>query len=110
MIVPTERLYLSMLVLIGIFGFCAEILMTKGFQIEAAGRASMGLYSKIVFTLILERVIFGTVPGLLSTLGTCLILASAIYVTTTKAREGDNVEEGRALLNPYVDSHADVEN
>jgi len=107
-----------MLVLIGVFGFFAQILMTMGFQIEAAGRASMGIYSQVVFTMILERLIFGTTPGLLSTLGICLILGSAIYVTATKAREGhssvyrkvalpegDNVEEGRALLNPHEDSN-----
>jgi len=119
MVIPTERLYLSMLVLIGVFGFFAQILMTMGFQIEAAGRASMGIYSQVIFTMILERVIFGTTPGLLSILGTCLILGSAIYATATKAREegdscvdrkvalpeGDIVEEGRALLNPYEDSN-----
>jgi hypothetical protein len=115
-----------MLVLIGVFGFFAQILMTIGFQIEAAGRASLGIYSKVIFTLILERVMFGTTPGLLSILGTCLILGSAIYVTATKGREGgdsnvvgkvtspegSNVEEGRALLNPHEDStgrHTDVE-
>ncbi len=109
-----------MLVLIGVFGIFAQILMTIGFQIEAAGRASLGIYSKVVFTLILERVMFGTTPGLLSILGTCLILGSAIYVTATKAREGGDpsvigkvtspeggsVEEGRALLNPHEDSNS----
>ncbi|KAF8342493.1 integral membrane protein DUF6 [Amanita rubescens] len=116
-VVPTERLYLSMLVLIGVFGFFAQILMIIGFQIEAAGRASLGIYSKVIFTLILERVVFGTTPGLLSILGTFLILGSGIYVTATKAREGgdsegSNVEEGCALLNPHEDSnrqHTDVE-
>jgi len=118
MVVPTERLYLSMLVLIGVFGFFAQMLMTIGFQIEAAGRASMGIYSQVIFTMILERIIFGTTPGLLSILGTCLILGSAIYVTATKARgddssvdrkvalpEGGSVEEGRALLNPCEDNN-----
>ena len=116
MVVPMERVHFSMLVSIGVFGFFAQMLMTIGFQIEAVGRASMGIYSQVIFTMILERVIFGTTPGLLSILGTCLILASAIYVTATKAREGsvdrkvalpkgDNVEEGRALLNPDEDSN-----
>ena len=122
-VVPTKPLYLSMLGLIGVFGFFAQILMTMGFQIEAVGRASMGIYIQVIFTVILERAIFGTVPGLLSILGTCLILASAIYVTVTKAREGDDpsadgkitlpegddVEEGRAIPDPYEDSDTDVD-
>ena len=118
-VIPTRTLHLGMLVLIGIFGFFAQMLMTIGFQIEAVGRASMGIYSQVIFTLILERAIFGTVPGLLSITGTCLILCAAIYVTVTKAREGDEVgkialpegddmEGGRTLPNPYEDSDTDV--
>ena len=118
-VIPTQSLFLSMLALIGVFGFFAQMLMTIGFQIEAVGRASMGIYSQVIFTLILERAIFGTVPGLLSITGTCLILCAAIYVTVTKAREGDEVgkialpqgddiEDGRTLPHPYDDSDTDV--
>lgn len=118
-VLPTQALYLSMLALIGVFGFFAQMLMTIGFQIEAVARASMGIYSQVIFTLILERAIFGTVPGLLSIIGTFLILCAAIYVTVTKAREedevgkialpeGDDIEDGRALADPYEDSDRNV--
>ena len=91
--------------------------MTIGYQIEAAGRASMGIYSQVVFGVILEYLVFGTVPGLLSILGTCLILGSGLYVTMTKAIEGGvdctidgkialaegDIEEGCAFPEPYQD-------
>jgi drug/metabolite transporter (DMT)-like permease len=117
-------LSLSMLVLIGIFGFIAQTLMTMGYQIEAAGRASMGIYSQMIFGVILERLVFGTVPVILSILGTCLIMGSALYITMTKVREvggsasndgqivlpeEDDVEEGRALFEPYRDNYTEAE-
>ncbi|KAF8333674.1 drug/metabolite transporter superfamily, partial [Amanita rubescens] len=77
-VIPRQESFVYMLFLIGIFGFIVQTLMTIGYQIEAAGRASMGIYSQVVFGVILERLVFGTVPGLLSILGTCLILSSGL--------------------------------
>ena len=109
-------LSLGMLALIAIFGFIAQSLMTMGYQIEAAGRASMGTYTQVIFGVILERLVFGTVPGNLSILGAGLILGSALYVTVTKVKEGkialpegEGVEEGRALFEPYGDSDSELE-
>ncbi|KAK2462436.1 hypothetical protein APHAL10511_005533 [Amanita phalloides] len=108
-ILPTQPLFLSMLVMIGILGFFAQVLMTMGYQIEAAGRASMGIYSKVIFALILERILLGSAPGLLSILGTVLILASAIYAALAKMKGGhvkldedvgEDVEE-RSMLEEY---------
>ncbi|KAK2462439.1 hypothetical protein APHAL10511_005536 [Amanita phalloides] len=104
-VLPTQPLYLGTLVMIGVFGFIAQLLVTVGYQIEAASRASMGMYAQIIFTLILERVLFGTVPGLLSILGMILILGSGFYAVMAKAKEsgghvrldedmGEYVEEG----------------
>ncbi|KAK2462437.1 hypothetical protein APHAL10511_005534 [Amanita phalloides] len=94
-VLPTRPLFLAMLVMIGIFGFTAQMLMTMGYQIEEAGRASMGLYSQVIFALVLERVLLGAVPGLLSILGTVLILASAIYAAFAKMEGGHvKLDEG----------------
>ncbi|KAF8723817.1 hypothetical protein AX14_009144 [Amanita brunnescens Koide BX004] len=123
MAIPKQMLSLGMLALIGIFGFIAQTLMTIGYQIEAAGRASMGIYSQLIFGVILERLVFGTVPVMLSILGTCLIMGSALYITMTKVREagdsgndrqivlpeGEDIEEGRALFEPYRDNYTEVE-
>ncbi|KAF8332458.1 hypothetical protein F5887DRAFT_996913 [Amanita rubescens] len=73
------------------FGIC----MILGFQREAVGRASTGVYSGIIFALILGRVVFGTVPGALSVIGIVLILGSAVFVVVMKqAREGEESSSG----------------
>ncbi|KAK2462438.1 hypothetical protein APHAL10511_005535 [Amanita phalloides] len=90
-VLPARPLFLSILVMNGIFGFLAQTLMTMGYQLETAGRASMGIYVKIIFALILDRVLFGTVPGLLSILGTTLILGPGIYAALAKMKEGGRV-------------------
>ena len=112
-------LSLGMLALIGIFGFIAQTLMTIGYQIEAAGRASMGIYSQMIFGVILERLVFGTVPVILSILGTCLIMGSALYITMTKVREADDSGNDRQIVSPeredveeghvYRDDYTEVE-
>ncbi|KAF8634733.1 hypothetical protein AX15_000746 [Amanita polypyramis BW_CC] len=101
-VIPSEWLFLGMLILICVFGFIAQTLMTMGLQIEAAGRATMGFYTQVIFALILERAVFGTVPQALSILGTVLILGPALYVAVMKEKEGagkialpaDNNERG----------------
>ena len=83
-VVPTQWSFVGLLVLVGVFGLFAQTLMTMGFQREAVGRASMGVYTGIVYGLGLGWVVFGSVPGALSLLGTMLILGSAVYVVFVK--------------------------
>ncbi|CDO68508.1 hypothetical protein BN946_scf184998.g5 [Trametes cinnabarina] len=63
-VVPMRWDWLLMLLLIGLFGFVAQI----------------------IFATIFERVFFHTSPSFLSVVGTLIILTSAIYVALTKAR------------------------
>jgi len=51
-----------------------------GFQRETASRGTLALYNKIVFSIILQRVFFHTLPAFLSVVGTLMIVASAFYV------------------------------
>lgn len=46
-VIPTRLAWLGLLVLIGILGFGAQILLTMGFQRETAGRAGMALYTQV---------------------------------------------------------------
>lgn len=55
-------------------------MLTLGLQRETASRGSLVLYIQIVFSLFFERVVFGVSPSGLSLTGTCVIIASAIYV------------------------------
>ena len=116
-VIPKQTLSLAMLSLIGIFGFIAQMLMNMGYQIQAAGSASMGTYSQVIFGVILERLVFGTVPSILSILGTALILGSMLAVTMAKASDegkialpgGEDVEAVHGLFEPYGDSDVEVE-
>ncbi|KAJ7334800.1 hypothetical protein DFH08DRAFT_879438 [Mycena albidolilacea] len=81
---PTRLAWLGLLAVIGILGFGSQILLTMGFQRETAGRASMALYTQIIFASILERIFFQTRPTVLSFIGALIIMSSAIYVALTK--------------------------
>lgn len=74
-----------MMLLIGIFGLLAQILLTMGLQRETAGRGSLANYIGVVFALVFERIVFHTTPSALSLAGSMIIMSSAIYVVSTKA-------------------------
>ncbi|KAJ1303806.1 hypothetical protein OPQ81_008228 [Rhizoctonia solani] len=111
---PRQWTWIGMLIIVGLFGFCAQLLLTLGLQRETASRGSMVLYIQIVFSLVFERIAFGVSPSGLSLLGTCVIIASAIYVALNKPSKDTNTpadtestamwdnapaaEEGRGLL------------
>ncbi|KAJ3561718.1 hypothetical protein NP233_g10021 [Leucocoprinus birnbaumii] len=94
-IVPTRLEWLGMLIMIGIFGFFAQILLTMGLARETASRGSMGIYTQIVFATILERIFFHNIPSVLSVIGTLLILSCALYVALTKESIQDSGKESR---------------
>ncbi|KIO23133.1 hypothetical protein M407DRAFT_78449 [Tulasnella calospora MUT 4182] len=71
------------IIAIGILGFIGQVLLTMGFQKEAAGRGTLALYISIVFSLISERIFFHHQPGTLSFFGIAIILSSAIYVAVS---------------------------
>ncbi|KAF8063349.1 hypothetical protein FPV67DRAFT_238316 [Lyophyllum atratum] len=83
-VVPTKLEWLGLLVMIGIFGFIAQILLTMGLQRETAGRGSIAVYTQIVFAAVLERIFFKTTPSVLSVVGTLIIITTALYVAVTK--------------------------
>ncbi|KAI0300666.1 hypothetical protein B0F90DRAFT_1629305 [Multifurca ochricompacta] len=87
-VIPMRVSWIAMLLLIGIFGFIAQILLTMGFQRETAARGTLALYTgacllpyTVVFALAFERTIFHTSPSSFSIAGTAVIIGSAIYTT-----------------------------
>ncbi|KLO15954.1 DUF6-domain-containing protein [Schizopora paradoxa] len=79
-VLPTQFLWFMLLMMIGIFGFLAQTLLTMGLQRETAGRGTIAVYVQIIFASILERIVFHTVPSLMSIAGTLIIVGSALYV------------------------------
>ena len=63
-------------------------------------------YTQMLFALAFDKLVFGTTPGIMSIIGSSLILGSAIYIALQKdARKGDDErhgvvdeEEARALV------------
>ncbi|WWC90871.1 uncharacterized protein L201_005808 [Kwoniella dendrophila CBS 6074] len=80
------------IITIGIFGFCAQTLLTLGLQREKAGRAGLALYTQVVFSLILEFLIWQTIPSFLSALGTVIILGSALWATMSSTKPLPNAK------------------
>ena len=46
-IIPSRLDWFSLLIMIGILGFIAQILLTMGLQRESAGRATIGVYTQV---------------------------------------------------------------
>ncbi|KAF9005109.1 hypothetical protein BDQ17DRAFT_1240680 [Cyathus striatus] len=102
-VIPTRIEWVALLFMIGIFGFSAQTLLTMGLQRETAGRGSMAIYTQIVFASILERIFFHTVPSALSVLGTCMIIASALYVVLTKESAAEEKKTNAVSLREMND-------
>ncbi|KAG1748151.1 hypothetical protein EDB19DRAFT_1872592 [Suillus lakei] len=81
---PRSWRWALLLLMVGGFGFVAQTLLTLGLQRETVSRGSTGVYIQILFAVVLERLIFGVVPSLLSVLGAAIIMSSALYVVLTK--------------------------
>ncbi|KAK1225667.1 hypothetical protein PQX77_011381 [Marasmius sp. AFHP31] len=98
LILPTQPLFALLLLEIGVLGFLAQVLLTTGLQHEQAGRATMAIYTQIVWASIFEKLWFpGVGTSLMSVVGTGVIIGSAVYVALSKkqgtAGEGEEGEE-----------------
>ncbi|KIO07884.1 hypothetical protein M404DRAFT_940807 [Pisolithus tinctorius Marx 270] len=80
---PTQWQWGILLLLIGVFGFTAQMCLTMGLQRETAARGAIGVYVQVIFANVLEVIFFKTVPSLLSLFGTGIIMACAIYVVVS---------------------------
>jgi len=97
-VIPTRIDWLAMLLMIGVFGFVAQVLLTMALQRETAGRSSLAIYTQIVFAAIFEKIVFDVVPSALSITGTLLIIASAIYVVLTKVKQDTSIPKDIGLV------------
>ena len=101
---PTGLRQWSMLIFLGVCGFVAQFLMTKGLAEGGRGesaRATNMIYMNMLFALALDKLFFGQSPGWWSLAGSGLILGSAVFVALqnqqgTPGRDVDEEIEGRA--------------
>ncbi|EIW77919.1 integral membrane protein DUF6 [Coniophora puteana RWD-64-598 SS2] len=81
---PRQWQSICMLVMMSVFGFLAQILLTMGLQRETAARGSMGVYVQVIFAAVFELIFFGTVPSPLTVAGGVIIIACAVCVVLSK--------------------------
>ncbi|THG98030.1 hypothetical protein EW026_g4101 [Hermanssonia centrifuga] len=103
-VIPTKLDWIAMLLLIGVFGFFAQILLVMGLQRETAGRGTMALYVQIVFTTAFERIFFHSTPPLLSIAGIFIIMSSAIYVAIAKNSNIASEKRRQSAINSAEDT------
>ncbi|KAG1805221.1 drug/metabolite transporter superfamily [Suillus subaureus] len=72
-----------LLFMVGVFGFVTQTLLTMGLQRETVSRGVTGMYTQVIFAVMLERLIFGVMPSLLSIVGAVIIMSSALYVVVS---------------------------
>ncbi|KAH6904974.1 integral membrane protein DUF6 [Coprinopsis sp. MPI-PUGE-AT-0042] len=96
-VIPTKWSWVGMLLMIGIFGVVAQILLTMGLQRETAGRGTMAVYTQIVFATILQKIFLKSTPPLLSIVGTLIIMGSALYTALSKVKDRETTAPVRAL-------------
>jgi drug/metabolite transporter (DMT)-like permease len=106
---PKEWGYLFFL---GTCGFIMQFLLASGFQYEKGSRATNMVYTQMLFALGFDKLIFGTVPGWTSIIGSSLILGSAIYVAVQKdvaASSGPAPATSYILVNPGDEERGQLE-
>ncbi|CDR47176.1 RHTO0S14e00254g2_1 [Rhodotorula toruloides] len=87
---PVFRLTTRFFVLlcpIGVLGFLSQALMTMGLIKEKAGRGALATYTNLLFTMIMERLVFGKLPDIWSLIAVDGVDEVAIAAATGPALE-----------------------
>ena len=85
------------LVFLGICGFIMQFMLTAGLAYEKGSRATNMVYTSMLFALAFDKIIWDVTPGLLSIVGSSLILGSALYVAMLdKKAKGQTSGDGRS--------------
>ncbi|KAE9101236.1 hypothetical protein PF005_g17265 [Phytophthora fragariae] len=85
--VPLEATFLFAIFGSGFFSFIGQVFMTKGFQREKAGIASVMRYFDVVFVVAMDVLILGEHVNALSLLGAGIIMAGVSMIVLRRARE-----------------------
>jgi len=106
-LLPKRLIEWAYLFFLGLTGFTMQFLLAAGLQYEKSSRATNMVYTQMLFALAFDKLVFGVTPGVLSIIGSTLILGSAIYVALRKEADekktaseasGSNVDEELGLV------------
>lgn len=99
---PDGQAEWTCLVILSIVGFAAQWSLTKGLQLEKAGRGIQLMYTQLIFAGAFEWLLWGYVPGAMTWVGGGLIIGSLLTVNLWKEkhvpRQKVVEDEERSLL------------
>lgn len=81
---PTSIRQAVLMLILGVFGFTMQYLLTAGLAGDKSNRANSMVYTHMLFAAAFDRWVFGHHMGLTSGAGCVLILGSAVGVVLTK--------------------------
>ncbi|KAH7303908.1 hypothetical protein B0I35DRAFT_445912 [Stachybotrys elegans] len=90
--IPQSPVQWALLLSIGLSGFLLQVFITEGLQREKAGRATNLMYTQLVFALIIERVVWGTVPSGSSLIGSAFVIGAAVWVSIQKRKASSGTD------------------
>ena len=109
---PTTARDWTLLVLMGVFGFALQFLLTAGLQLDKSSKATSMLYVQIIFALALDFGIWGVIPGGWSLFGGAIVIAStlwsALQKTSVAAEKKSEPDEESALLGAQTEGSEEV--
>ncbi|KAL9045942.1 MAG: hypothetical protein Q9214_001105 [Letrouitia sp. 1 TL-2023] len=87
----------ALLASLGICGFLMQLMLTAGLTYEKSSRATNIVYTQMLFALGFDKIVFDVTPGVLSVVGSSLILGSALYIAVqgNRARDGSGDEQAQ---------------
>lgn len=100
------------LIVVGVLGFVAQILMTYAFKLEKATYVAVMKSNNVILSFLFEFAIFGTVPFWLSIIGASLVMSSSLGITVKKwkASKTKKEKEDEDIRNEDQESDNEDEN
>ncbi|MEM8601258.1 MAG: DMT family transporter [Bacteroidota bacterium] len=72
------------LLMVGVMTHIAQVCLTRGLHLEAAGRASAVGYLQVVFAFVWGLLFFGTIPDALTLLGAGIVVGGVLLVVRSR--------------------------
>lgn len=91
---PHSGMQWFLLFFIGVVGFIYQFLMTEGLRHEKGSRATNMMFSSMVFAMLFDLLVWGTVPTPLSLVGSALIVGSGVIVALQKEKMDEHENGG----------------
>jgi drug/metabolite transporter (DMT)-like permease len=87
-----------LLLAMGVSGFGLALGLTAGLQQEKSNAATLMIYTEIVFSLILDFLIWGNVPDVYSISGGLIVLASSIFAALPRRSDHEVIDSDEERL------------